>query len=232
MRKVLWMALFLMGVMACQSEQANEENNPSSEGETITFWVFPFQTQCIGVGPQTCYEVGYGEERPENWELFYDSIEGFEFKEGVMYKLKVMKTPVENPPADASSFRYKLVKVVKEWDGIIDPKANRAFEAARLKGVHLRAVGNEPFWNLEVVKDKHLRFDKLGEEAMVSVPYAEPVKEENTETYTIETEKTKLTAVIEHTPCEDNMSGETFELSVTLTINGETYKGCGSILNK
>ncbi len=64
---------------------------------------------CVGVGPQKCMLVK--ENFDSNWENFYDQIEGFEHQTGYVYKLKVMKTKIENPPADASSLKYTLVEI-------------------------------------------------------------------------------------------------------------------------
>ena len=44
--------------------------------------------------------------------MFYDQIEGFDYKEGHTYKLEVNVSKIENPPADGSSLKYKLVKLI------------------------------------------------------------------------------------------------------------------------
>ncbi|WP_306352157.1 DUF4377 domain-containing protein [Flavobacterium sp. '19STA2R22 D10 B1'] len=68
------------------------------------------RVDCQGVAKQKCMltkSVG-----GTKWELFYDSIEGFTYEEGYEYHLEVLRTAVENPPADASAFHYKLVNVI------------------------------------------------------------------------------------------------------------------------
>lgn len=67
---------------------------------------------CSGVGRMQCMLVkfpGY-----QSWEYFYSPIEGFEYEPGYEYVLKVRKQKVENPPADASSVKYTLVKTVSK----------------------------------------------------------------------------------------------------------------------
>ena len=58
----------------------------------------------------------------ENWNLFYSQIEGFSYEPGYEYVLQVRKEKIDNPPADGSSIRYRLVKVVsktqKESEGL------------------------------------------------------------------------------------------------------------------
>lgn len=41
------------------------------------------------------------------------------------------------------------------------------------------------------------------------------------------TEANDLCVVIASTPCTDIMSGRPFETTVTVTLNGQTYHGCG-----
>lgn len=64
---------------------------------------------CQGVGPMKCMEVKFVYANP--WQLFYNSIEGFNFEPGYRYKIKVLETKVANPPADGSNLKYKLMKV-------------------------------------------------------------------------------------------------------------------------
>ncbi len=67
---------------------------------------------CEGVAPQTCLQVR--EQGSEEWSLFYDTIKGFDYKEGYTYTIKVKETNVENPPADASSKAYELITIIEQ----------------------------------------------------------------------------------------------------------------------
>jgi len=81
----------------------------AAEGEIKTIFVGPTLVDCEGVAPQKCMQV---KENPEEeYSLFYDQIEGFDFEEGYEYELVVQVQQVENPPADGSSLRYVLVSV-------------------------------------------------------------------------------------------------------------------------
>ena len=60
----------------------------------------------------SCMRVKEGADSA--WSLFYSQIEGFDYEEGYEYVLQVEKEKIENPPADGSSIRYKLVKVVSK----------------------------------------------------------------------------------------------------------------------
>jgi hypothetical protein len=75
-------------------------------------YVGPQRVECTGVGPQLCLLV---KTKPDaDWEYFHDSIEGFDFEAGYTYKLLVRRTRVENPAADASSVRVRLVKILEK----------------------------------------------------------------------------------------------------------------------
>lgn len=79
--------------------------------ETINMQVKESKVPCTGVGATECFQVKMDKEA--EWTYFYDRIEGFDFEPGYRYKLKVEKTKQEeNIPADASTYKYKLKKVV------------------------------------------------------------------------------------------------------------------------
>ncbi len=79
--------------------------------ETKILYIDSSLVDCVGVGPQQCMLV---KENPNSeWELFYDSIEGFEYQEGTEYKISVTITEIQNPPADSSSLKYILVEILE-----------------------------------------------------------------------------------------------------------------------
>jgi heat shock protein HslJ len=81
-------------------------------GEEIQrLWVGPQLVDCVGVAPQKCLQIRRSADGEIEW--FYDSIDGFTHEAGTSYVLDVAVSTVENPPADASSLRYRLVKVVE-----------------------------------------------------------------------------------------------------------------------
>jgi uncharacterized protein YraI/heat shock protein HslJ len=85
---------------------------PAPAPEQVTLFVGPQRVPCEGEGPQECYQV---KETPDDeWQLFYDEIEGFEWEFGYEYELLVNTYQVENPPAGGSSLRYELVEVVSK----------------------------------------------------------------------------------------------------------------------
>lgn len=104
------------------------------------------------------------------------------------------------------------------------------WEAARLKGVDFKATGNEPGWHLELVKGDSITLVADYGERKIVVPAPEPQEERNRTIYQAETEAYTLELVIEDEPCQDTMSGERFEATVTVRLDGQTYRGCGRTL--
>ena len=83
------------------------------KANTETWLVAPERVPCSGVAPMECLQI---KKNPSDtaWQYFYDAIEGFTYEPGYTYTLEVSSAKVENPPADASSIQYKLVKVIKK----------------------------------------------------------------------------------------------------------------------
>ena len=82
------------------------------------FWVSGSKTEAsAGAGKMMVLNVHRGEnlENPK-WENFYAPIEGFQFEEGVLQKIQVKETQLDpaKVPADASSIKYELVKVLEK----------------------------------------------------------------------------------------------------------------------
>ena len=84
----------------------------SDSTDTTRLWIGPERVECEGVAPMMCLQVAETEDG--NYQLFYDTIEGFDYQEGTSYVIDVSITEMENPPADASSLQYTLVEIVEE----------------------------------------------------------------------------------------------------------------------
>lgn len=77
-----------------------------------TLFVRDQRVTCEAEGPRECLQVRNTES--EEWRNLFASIEGFEYEPGNSYELRVEVTPIANPPADASSLKYKLKEVVSK----------------------------------------------------------------------------------------------------------------------
>lgn len=97
--------IFLLGIWSCQ---------PSADKERADLQRILISSEtraCTGVSPMECLLVKW-DKNQENWELFYNPIQGFDYVKGYEYELIVKVEKVDNPPADASSLKYILIKEV------------------------------------------------------------------------------------------------------------------------
>jgi len=98
-RVVLSLAvLFTMGMLVTVQD--------SGDSEVITLFVGPEIEHCQGVVPQNCLQVKYGQD--DDYSRFHGSIEGFD------YAITVLPGEIENAPADASRWNYRLVDVLRK----------------------------------------------------------------------------------------------------------------------
>ena len=112
-------------------------------------------------------------------------------------------------------------------------RAKAIWEAAKLKGVDFRAVGNEPGWHLEITASSKIVFvaDYGNAVYAFNTPAAVTDQQTRTTSYTIQNNRHHFEILLEGRPCHDTMSGEAFETTVTVTLDGQVYYGCGKALH-
>lgn len=111
-------------------------------------------------------------------------------------------------------------------------KEKSVWEAARLRGVDFRAVGNEPGWYLEITFGKRILVaaDYGNQRHSFPAPAEPPDPDAAQTTIRARTSEHTLEVVINNKPCRDSMSGERFETTVRATLDGRTFNGCGRSL--
>ncbi|MBA1147308.1 MliC family protein [Ectothiorhodospiraceae bacterium WFHF3C12] len=109
--------------------------------------------------------------------------------------------------------------------------ADSPWHQAALLGIDFRGLGQEPGWILDIDRERwiHLRAD-YGERE-VFMPVTEPIRHDGRTVYRTRTTEHRLEAVIREQPCRDVMSGHAFSHSVTVTLDGERWNGCGRWLD-
>lgn len=120
MRSFLRLSLVLLLAIfwGCKTKQHTASHERNSYAER-TYFVAPYKVDCMGVAPQQCLLIKHSLDAP--WQLFYNTIEGFEHSSGTTYILKVKEQTLINPPADASSMTYQLVSIQDESEINQDP---------------------------------------------------------------------------------------------------------------
>jgi heat shock protein HslJ len=103
MKKIVAFYLISVLVFSCEEDKTQAESILKVKENKIN---------CTGYEGQTeCYLVQQGSKiDSEEWEYFYDQIEGFVYEPGFVYKLLVAKESIENPPIDSPTIRYSLVR--------------------------------------------------------------------------------------------------------------------------
>src|SRR4051812_43267238 len=105
---VVVMGLISVAVAACSTPTSSAASSDTEK----TLYVGPELKDCVGVAPMKCMQVR--EEPNGPWTLFYSKIEDFTYEPGFTYELRVRETKVTNPPADGSSLKWTLVKLVNK----------------------------------------------------------------------------------------------------------------------
>lgn len=103
---------------------------------------------------------------------------------------------------------------------------------AKLRGVHFRGIGQEPGWTIEVIDGKDLVFVGDYGDKKVTEPAPIPVTTTATSDRGVSTtyKTDKMQVTWEEKRCSDTMSGEAFPYTVSVTVDGKRYSGCGKSL--
>ena len=80
--------------------------------ELQTLIINDHRVDCIGEARMKCLLVKHRET--DNWQYFYDPIEGFEYEPGYVYRIEVKVYDVPEPLADQSSKRYVLKRLISK----------------------------------------------------------------------------------------------------------------------
>nr|WP_129730126.1 DUF4377 domain-containing protein [Parabacteroides goldsteinii] len=122
MNKILFLVfVFTLSLTGCSKDDITTEQLTIASETRIG----------MAEGPRNCYLVK--NENNKNWEFMYNSINGFEYEAGYEYVIEVKIENIKNPPADASSVKYSLIKIIsktkknseglpeqKPWDSMSD----------------------------------------------------------------------------------------------------------------
>jgi uncharacterized membrane protein len=98
--------------------------------------------------------------------------------------------------------------------------------------VGFRGRGNEPGWNLEIGPDNIVFITNYGSDRYeLPTPSPEVNRGQGRTTYRTQANGHELIVVLEAKECRDTMADETFEMMVTVTLDGKGLNGCGTPLD-
>lgn len=114
-------------------------------------------------------------------------------------------------------------RALAPWDGVF-------FELARDRD--FRAVGRSPGWQLELRKGAEMRFtyDDGKGTASTPAPRLQIDTKTGTQTFHAKTATTDLRLEIVPVRCEESAGGKSWSTTVTVTLNGRGFRGCGEHL--
>lgn len=107
------------------------------------------------------------------------------------------------------------------------------WDSAALRGIDLRALGQEPGWLLELDSGGELvlLLDYATRRIVVPAPAsrARPLLDPDHEIAVARfgTAERPVSVRVEAGTCRDPMSGASYPLRIAVTVAGETYHGCG-----
>lgn len=113
-----------------------------------------------------------------------------------------------------------------------DPRA-AVWEAAKLRGVSFRALGQEPPWLLEIDRDSGFLLVTGYGESRHSFPYSEPVsdRQQRSSRFRSQAQGESIVISITAESCRDSMSGESFSSRVEIEWREQLLRGCGRPLH-
>lgn len=108
---------------------------------------------------------------------------------------------------------------------------NIAWMEKKAAGIDFFALGNEPFWLMEMDKDKQISFLQVDSTQPAIFPYAPAVQQNGQFVYNVQRDSATMQIIITPQFCSDGMSDNWYEYKVEAKYNGVTYVGCGVKLN-
>ncbi len=84
----------------------------SKDTKEKEFFVGDFVSHCQTITDRYCLK--YNEDDGNERVNLFEKIDGFDYQVGYKYQLKILQTKINNPPADGSSYKYKLLEKSSE----------------------------------------------------------------------------------------------------------------------
>lgn len=194
---------------------------------------------------------GAAAARPAGRTLVYHCPDGFRFTariEGESAWLFLPQRTVRLPQVpSASGARYsdggttywskgeeaQLTSDGHTRKGCQNHRAEAVWEDAKLRGVGFRAVGQEPGWHLEITPGARMVLVMDYGARRYEFPTPDPVEDPaaGTTVYHAQARGHSLRIELQGGGCQDTMSGERFETTLRMELDGRSFTGCGRPLH-
>lgn len=113
-------------ILVCLTIGCNRDEHteiPSLEEHTEILIIGPYKTTCQGFIEQECF-LEFNKES-DQWEFFYESIQGFDFQPGFIYTLKVSLHERPEGIQDIGRYAYRLVELISKEKASVDERPPR-----------------------------------------------------------------------------------------------------------
>lgn len=104
---------------------------------------------------------------------------------------------------------------------------NIAWMEKKAAGIDFFALGNEPFWLMEIDREKQISFLRVDSSSPTVFPYVTAVQQNGQYLYNVQKDSAIMQIVITPQFCTDGMSDNWYEYKVEAKYNGMSYVGCG-----
>lgn len=112
-KPILPLALLLLTLsIGCDRTDTIDTLIPPGEENTQIFIIGPYTETCQGFIEQSCF-LEFNEAAQE-WHLFYENIQGFDYEPGFIWTLKVRLEDRGTEIQDVGRYAYHLVEVVSK----------------------------------------------------------------------------------------------------------------------
>ena len=110
---------------------------------------------------------------------------------------------------------------------------NTSWKKRRTEGVEILGTGGDPYWSVEIDKDKFILFKAPTIQRPVIVPIELPQPTKDSLVYSITTDGGNLLKVsIAPGFCTDGLSDHIYEYRMNVNYKGQTYRGCAVLLDR
>lgn len=205
---------------------------PASPGVRAADFVgqrLSFSEGAIDAANQVCHSPGYAIRTADTAELFRVEYRLAEPPADIGALPDSVEVVEASCPGWSSALGSRLIvlddmRALALWEGIFF-----LLERSPTQGpVVFAGSGAEPGWRIEIVEGRwiHLAYDYGEQDAYVPIPSptSDPV---GRVIYHAITEASDLLLSIEPGPCVADGSGRTLPSTVVVTLNGQTFRGCG-----
>ena len=118
------------------------------------------------------------------------------------------------------------------YAGCLNNPAAAVWEAAKLRGLDFRAIGNEPGWVLEISGDSLSLQTNYGEDHYQFAAAERKTNPEARQTiYAASSGDTHIEVTLQGNSCQDTMADTEYETSVTIRLDERKLIGCGKALH-